>query len=555
MRLLFLFFLASGLVTSAVSQSLPTDVSLTELSAEELEAEAQVAYGAERYAEAGRLYQAALDAGSTESSTAYNGACSFALAGQTEPAIELLQMSADLGFMKVDLLGRDTDLDSIRDHPRWPAIEAQMKRTAAAHERMWNSEAMRTPYAENLSDTEKVAGLARLWAETKYNFVNFDLVEELDWDSLFVASIPRVQATTSTAEYYQVMQHIVAQLKDGHSNVYSPFPLADVLRARPAFRTRLVGDQVVVAYLQDSTLADQGIRVGQEVLEIDGTPVHEYAAAHVRPYQSASTLQDLDVRTYEYALLAGDASKPIALTLREPDGTVVTREVWRETNEERRAADRSSPPFELKWLPGNVAHVAVNSFSSSASYDAYMDAYDEIVKASAIVFDVRNNGGGNSGYGWNILCTLTDAGTVQVSSWYTRMYRPAYRAWGRQEGIDGEDENNWGCAGGQHYAGPVAVLTSPRTFSAAEDFAVVFDAMDRGLLVGEKTGGSTGQPLFFELPGGGGARVTTKRDRYPDGRDFVGVGIIPDIAVAPTVESLRAGTDPVLDAAIEAVQR
>jgi hypothetical protein len=61
----------------------------------------------------------------------------------------------------------------------------------------------------------------------------------------------------------------------------------------------------------------------------------------------------------------------------------------------------------------------------------------------------------------------------------------------------------------------VLVLTSARTYSAAEDFVVAFDAMQRGRIVGEATGGSTGQPLLFDLPGGGKARICTKRDSYP----------------------------------------
>jgi C-terminal processing protease CtpA/Prc len=94
------------------------------------------------------------------------------------------------------------------------------------------------------------------------------------------------------------------------------------------------------------------------------------------------------------------------------------------------------------------------------------------------------------------------------------------------------------------------VLTSARTFSAAEDFTVAFDAMHRGLIVGEPTGGSTGQPMFFSLPGGGNARVCAKHDMYPDGKEFVGVGIQPGIVVKPTVSDLRKGKDTVLDAAI-----
>jgi C-terminal processing protease CtpA/Prc len=55
--------------------------------------------------------------------------------------------------------------------------------------------------------------------------------------------------------------------------------------------------------------------------------------------------------------------------------------------------------------------------------------------------------------------------------------------------------------------------------------------------------GSAGQPLFLDLPGGGSARIVTKRDTYPAGRDFVGYGIRPAIPVAPSVEDIRTGRD------------
>ena len=93
-------------------------------------------------------------------------------------------------------------------------------------------------------------------------------------------------------------------------------------------------------------------------------------------------------------------------------------------------------------------------------------------------------------------------------------------------------------------------LTSAQTFSAAEDFAVAFRGMKRGIIVGEASGGSTGQPLFLDLPGGGKGRICVKRDTYPDGTAFVGVGVLPDVEAHPTVAGVRAGTDPVLDRAL-----
>jgi len=104
---------------------------------------------------------------------------------------------------------------------------------------------------------------------------------------------------------------------------------------------------------------------------------------------------------------------------------------------------------------------------------------------------------------------------------------------------------------GPRYKGPVAVLSGPATYSAAEDFLVVWKNSARGKIVGEPSGGSTGQPLFFQLPGGGTARVCTKRDTFPDGTEWVGKGITPDVLVRPTVADIRAGRDVVLDRAVE----
>jgi len=49
--------------------------------------------------------------------------------------------------------------------------------------------------------------------------------------------------------------------------------------------------------------------------------------------------------------------------------------------------------------------------------------------------------------------------------------------------------------------------------------------------------------------GGGGARICTKWDTYPDGREFVGIGCIPNVEVNPTRADIAAGRDVVLEKA------
>ena len=513
--------------------------------------EGTAAYNRKEYKRSAELYVRAIELGSEDSGVAYNAACSFALDGQTENAFKLLSRSIEMGWQNVSHLKRDSDLNSLHNDARWAKIVEELEAKDKAQADFWDHASLRTPYKENISEDEKLAGLAKMWSEVKYNFANFDLVPDVKWDAVFVEYIPKVKQTKSTLEYYKVLTEMISKLRDGHSNVYFPRELSDAVYSRPLLRTKLIEDKVVVTQIYADQVKDKGISIGDEILAIDGMPAKEYGEKKVMPYQSASTKQDLLNRTYHYYLLWGEKGKPIKLTLVDAEGKRFEQEVQRYNYKERQklSSVKETPPFEFKVLTGNIGYVALNSFGSNKPAEEFEAKFDEIVKTDALVIDVRNNGGGNSGVGWHILRMLTDK-QFQSSTWNTREYKPAFRAWGRQQKRFNGDPNMLQPHGKNLYKKPVIVLTSPKTFSAAEDFAVVFDAMKRGLIVGEPTGGSTGQPLPFRLPGGGSGRVTSKRDKYPDGKkEFVGVGIQPDKHVKPTIKDMRLGIDTVLEAA------
>ena len=72
----------------------------------------------------------------------------------------------------------------------------------------------------------------------------------------------------------------------------------------------------------------------------------------------------------------------------------------------------------------------------------------------------------------------------------------------------------------------------------------------RATVVGETTAGSSGQPYIYDFGNGMLFRVGTKRMYFPDGSEFEGVGIKPDIEVIPTPADIKAGRDPVLERAV-----
>ncbi|MEM7702631.1 MAG: S41 family peptidase [Pseudomonadota bacterium] len=531
-----------------------------ELSIEAIESQAYARYKSGAHAEAAGLYEKVANredaTKSTRRSAAFNAACAYAVAGgQNDKALDLLELAVALGFINTHSLEQDTDLASLRDTSRWAAIKVSANKASAIEERRWGAVALKTPYQENLPVEDKLAGLALVWSEAKYNFANFDLVPDLDWDAEYRAMIPRVMASKSTYEYYRLLKAFVAKLEDGHANVYFPnvSEFNDGRSNVPAVNYQWIEERLILDYVAGEEFGSAGVTRGDEIIGFNGMPIREYADKEHRPFVSGSNKAYIDSVVYSWRLLKGPEG-PIELTIKKKTGETVTvqsrRPDWDTWTALTQGRDPRAPNFRWKMLPGNIAYVELNSFGNPEASQGFADNFEDISKADGIIFDVRKNGGGSSSFGYDVLSRLTQE-PFAVSSWRTMNYRPAFRAWGNATDSYDSTGNMESPNPDHYYGGPVAVLSGTGTFSAAEDFLVAFDVMDRGPIIGQASGGSTGQPLGFYLPGGGTARVTTKRDTYPDGSDFVGDGVQPDTLAPPTVEAFIDRRDLAIEAAVQ----
>jgi C-terminal processing protease CtpA/Prc len=302
---------------------------------------------------------------------------------------------------------------------------------------------------------------------------------------------------------------------------------------------------VIVTNVYTHELADDGIRVGQEVLEIDGKPVRKRAIEDALPYVAASTDLARERAAYDFYLTRG-TGKSLRIKLQDPSGAVSEHTINRGGYKWDLVPKRER--VEAKVLASNIGYLAVNDCGDGQN-QRIDEAMPKLMDTRALIVDLRRNGGGSSGVGYHLLGYLTDrpfAGSRQV----VRHYIPTYRARGMEMEFLEMPAEEIQPHRKALYSKPVVVLTSVGTASAAEDFCVSFKAIGRGKFIGEPTYGSTGQPLMFSLPGGGSARVCTKHDTFPDGSEFVGVGVPPDIPVHQSVSDLRSGVDTVLGAAL-----
>lgn len=377
-------------------------------------------------------------------------------------------------------------------------------------------------------------GLARLWAGVRRNFAFMDRVK-VNWDSLYVATMRPVAEAAAAGDDERVgelLQLMVAHLGDGHTYVWgygrskSYTPVATVL----------IDGHVYVDSVASPELAAQGIERGMELVSVNGEPVLDYGRRRIMPFISSSTPQWSDGQTFDgYALLSAHAGDTLRLELRKGRKAVEAEYVAGST---RFWGQPDSRAISFSRLPGNIGLLRVANFMDGDFREQFDSIYPSLLATDGLVIDLRGNGGGNSGNGDYILRHLATA-DIPLSTWESPSYIPAYASWGRNQPAHRSEGGVMKPFGDRRiYDRPAVVLVDRGTFSAAEDFTVIFRAMGRGKIIGTPTGGSTGNGVRLTLIDGVAyANICSKHDTAPDGTDWVGTGIIPDIEARETYET------------------
>jgi C-terminal processing protease CtpA/Prc len=97
------------------------------------------------------------------------------------------------------------------------------------------------------------------------------------------------------------------------------------------------------------------------------------------------------------------------------------------------------------------------------------------------------------------------------------------------------------------------LLIDPLVMSTAENFAVALVDSGRATAVGRRSGGASGNPISFKLPGEAQARFSTGDFRRLDGTRLEGIGVQPQAPVAWTIADARAGRDPDVETAVSLI--
>jgi hypothetical protein len=269
----------------------------------------------------------------------------------------------------------------------------------------------------------------------------------------------------------------------------------------------------------------------------DLTAVPEFAERLTEELQAIS--HDLHLRVFPVPPDAPQAGEEEA-----PEAAAARRQ--RRYEEARR---RNFGFERVERLPGNIGYLDLRGFvDASMGGDTAEGAMAFLAGSDALIIDLRRNGGGSPSMIQLITSYFFDE-PVHLNSFYVRREDRTDQFW-TQAHVSGRRMTEV----------PIYVLTSHRTFSAAEEFTYNLKNLERATIVGETTGGGAHPVDLAAYPDlGVGASVPFGRAINPiTGTNWEGTGVEPDIAV-PAGEALAVAqleaTRKLLEQATEETQR
>jgi carboxyl-terminal processing protease len=385
----------------------------------------------------------------------------------------------------------------------------------------------------------------------KRDYINPRNLDLTAYFNSYRVDLERACATRPSCSYGMAeasIRRMIDGIGDAHLDYSSP--TMPERRSRPGYPLNYAhlgltptsdGTVVAVFMIQPNSPADKaGVRVGDQITRVDS---------------KATKASDIMKRLLESELHA----LPSALEILSPDRKKRTVRVIPTTSPDL-------PPW-LRLI-GDTAVLSVPTFEIADYSDdklrTVMQTLHDLVRhaserhAARLVVDLRNNAGGNRYVAYSLACAFVDH--------LTRVYTDKQGAkdtvacsGASSTSVDYADEPEktyeFNVTNPAQWTGPLAVLVSRYTMSAAENMTDVLQSSKRAVVVGEPTMGALGTAAdgFEPLVNKGTLKFSRRRCTDVDGKPR-GDRITPDILVPLNPKILAGGHDSQLETAISALK-
>lgn len=370
-----------------------------------------------------------------------------------------------------------------------------------------------------------------LWQQVdrRYSYLE---IKQIDWKATGDRFWPMAEAAPDDAAFYDVLQQMLATLRDGHTELLS-WPGSPKL-AGPGVGTAWVEGQPVV-----TRSSVGGVKPGDALVTVDGRP-WQAVADEMRVRTSASTEVEMQTEIGGW-ILVGKKETLVQAGFRRPDGSAYEVGLPRPPNAPA-PAPAARQPIVAKQVE-EFGYIAIRDLWEADVVTGFDAALEQYRAAPGLILDLRGNGGGSDTFAQQIAGRLLSAGTP-----WARIQMRFYPFWTPRISRNISPRGPW------QYTGPVVLLIDGGVFSSTDFLVGGLARSGRAVTVGSPTGGGDGNPARITLPGGAQVRISRWIEWFTDGTVVEGNGTQPDYPVSRTIADVVSGRDPVLEKAVEVLR-
>ena len=191
---------------------------------------------------------------------------------------------------------------------------------------------------------------------------------------------------------------------------------------------------------------------------------------------------------------------------------------------------------------GGYGYVFISGWSGSVDVSALDLTMLRLRESPGLIIDLRTNRGGS------------DATALAFASRFTsRSFAASYvqvRNGPRHDDLDVPVARMVSPRGPWQYTRPVVVITGRAGLSATESFVAAMRTLPNVTVIGDTTGGASGNPATYPLGNGWSYTVPQWLEFGPDRQPIEWRGVAPHVALSWIPSQYERDRDPLIDAAV-----
>ncbi|WP_162143856.1 S41 family peptidase [Chryseobacterium daeguense] len=391
-------------------------------------------------------------------------------------------------------------------------------------------------YGSTFTSSETaILELFRYWNYVEY-FFPYKYKTDQNWNAVLTEMIPKFLAVDNDENYQLTLAELVTKTDDSHAFLFSRLISLNQYgrKSVPAEYAYAEGQLIITKINPTKFNEENPLKTGDVIYDINGMTISQKINAFGK-YLPASNSWGKIKKAKGLLLMTNNDSTNLKI---ERNGQKLALKVKNYFLKDI-ITEKPATPEKWTFLDNEKKTGYVNmGIIEKKDLD---EMYRNLQSAESIIFDLRN-------YPKQTILPLSRLILPENTIYYQFNFPET-----SYPGKFYSRKNSIGRHNPDYYKGNVIVLVDENTQSQAETTTMMFKQHPRAKIIGSNTSGANGDVIRFNIAGIE-TSFTGLGAYYPDGKETQRIGIIPDIAIKPTIKGIQEGKDEILERALEYIR-